>query len=61
MAKNTGNGRRIGQVKDRYQLKNERTGFFDKYDGLGNFIASKSSPGPWKSVEKRNPKKPPRG
>jgi hypothetical protein len=61
MAKNTGEGRRIGQLKDRYQLKNERTDRYDKYDDLGNFIKSKLSPGPWKSVEERKPKKPPRG
>jgi hypothetical protein len=61
VAKNTGEGKRIGQLKDRYQQKNERSGLFDKYDGLGNYIASKVTPGPWKGVETRNPKKPPRG
>ncbi len=50
-----------GQVKDRYQQKNERTDRYDKYDGDGNHIASKKTPGPWKGIEEREPKKPPRG
>lgn len=60
MAKNTGNGHRKGQVSDRYQQHNEVTDRFDKYDGEGNYLSSKSSPGKYKGVETREPKKPPR-
>ena len=60
MATNTGSGWRRGQVKDRYQQFNELTDRFDKYDGAGNYISSKGSVGPYKGVEERSPKKPPR-
>jgi len=60
VAKNTGDGWRRGQVTDRYQQYNERTERYDKYDGSGNHVSSKSSPGPYKGVEERQPKKPPR-
>lgn len=60
MAKNTGEGHRKGQVSDRYQLHNEVTDRFDKYDGDGNYLSSKQSPGPYKGVETREAKKPPR-
>lgn len=60
MAKNTGDSFRRGQVRDRYQQYNESTDRYDKYDGEGNYISSKSSPGPYKGVEERKPKKPPR-
>lgn len=60
MAKNTGEGYRRGQVSDRYQQYNEHTERFDKYDGDANYIDSKESPGPFKGVEQRDPKKPPR-
>jgi hypothetical protein len=60
MAKNTGEGWRKGQQKDRYQLPNERTDRWDKYDSAGNYMSSKSSQGPYKGVEKREPRKPPR-
>ena len=60
MGKNTGEGYRRGQVRDRYQQYNERTDRYDKYDGDGNYVDSKSTPGPFKSVEEREPKKPPR-
>ena len=60
MAKNTGNGWRRGQVRDRYQQRNELTERFDKYDAGGNYLTSKQSPGPFKGVEARRPKKPPR-
>lgn len=60
MAKNTGKGWRIGQQKDRYQVRNDLTDRFDKYDGAANFLKSKLMPGPWKGVEERKPKKPPR-
>lgn len=60
MAKNTGEGRRRGQVTDRYQQYNERTDRYDKYDGEANHISSKVTPGPYKGVEERDPQKPPR-
>ena len=60
MAKNTGEGWRRGQVTGRYQLRNERTDRYDKYDADGNYVNSKVTPGPWKGVEEREPKKPPR-
>ena len=60
MAKTTGDNFRRGQVSDRYQQRNERTERYDKYDGAGNHVSSKSTPGPYKGVEERNPKKPPR-
>jgi hypothetical protein len=60
LAKNTGEGYRRGQVRGRYQQYNERTDRYDKYDGDGNYIGSKSTPGPFKNVEEREPKKPPR-
>jgi hypothetical protein len=61
LAKNTGEGRRLGQIVNRYQQHNETTGGFDKYDGDGNFLKSKSTPGKFKSIEERKPQKPPRG
>jgi hypothetical protein len=60
LAKNTGEGYRSGQVRDRYQQYNERTDRYDKYDGDGNYVESKSTAGPFKGVEEREPKKPPR-
>ena len=60
MATNTGKGHRKGQVMSRYQQYNERTDRYDKYDGDGNHVSSKSTPGPYKGVEERAPKKPPR-
>jgi hypothetical protein len=61
LAKNTGEGYRNGQVRDRYQQYNALTDRYDKYDGDGNYVDSKASPGRWKGVEERDPKKPPRG
>jgi len=60
LAKNTGEGWRKGQVTDRYQQYNERTDRYDKYDGDANYVETKGTPGPWKGVEERDPKKPPR-
>jgi len=60
LAKNTGEGWRRGQVTDRYQQYNERTERYDKYDSSANHVSSKSSPGPYKGIEERQPKKPPR-
>lgn len=50
-----------GMVKNRYQLLNEITGLWDKYDGSGNFLRSKLSKGAWKGIEVRKAMKPPRG
>lgn len=61
MATNTGDGYRQGQVRSRYQLYNELTDRYDKYDGDGNYVDSKSTPGPYKGIEVREAKKPPRG
>jgi hypothetical protein len=61
LAKNTGDGYRIGQIRDRYQQYNDRTDRFDKYDGDGNYVESKTTPGTFKGVEERQPRKPPRG
>lgn len=60
MATNTGEGYRKGQVRDRYQQYNPSTERFDKYDGDANYLSSKASPGPYKGVETREAKKPPR-
>ncbi len=60
MAKNTGEGHRRGQVTDRYQQYNERTDRYDKFDGDGNVVSSKVTPGTYKGVEERDRKKPPR-
>lgn len=58
MAKQTGDGFWKGQVTDRYQTYNERTDRWDKYDGDANFVDSKVTEGPWKSIEKRDAQKP---
>ena len=60
MAKNTGEGWHMGQVADRYQQYNQRTERYDKYDSDGNYIGSKVTPGPYKGVGERDPRKPPR-
>ena len=60
MAKNTGEGRRRGQVTGRYQQYNELTDRYDKFDGDGNYISSKVTSGRYKGIEERTPKKPPR-
>lgn len=59
MATNTGGGRK-GQIRNRYQLENEVTGLWDKYDSDANYLDSKLTGGPWKGVEKREARKPPR-
>lgn len=61
VAKNTGKGKRVGIVKDRYQKKNSRTGLWDKYDKRGNYVGTKKTSGPFKSIIKligRNPRRP---
>ncbi len=61
MAKNTGDGKRIGLIRDRFQKHNSRTGKWDKYDRGGNYVGSKKTEGPFKSIVKlvgRNPRRP---
>jgi hypothetical protein len=61
MAKNTGKGKRVGLIKDRYQKKNTRTGLWDKYDKRGNYVGTKKTGGPFKSILRligRNPRRP---
>lgn len=61
MARNTGNGRRIGLIHNRFQKFNPQTGLFDKYDRRGNYVGTKKSGGPFKSVIRlagRNPRRP---
>lgn len=61
MATNTGKGKRVGLVKDRYQKKNTRTGLWDKYDRSGNYVGTKKSGGMFKSIVRligRNPRRP---
>jgi len=60
VAKNTGKGKRIGLVKDRYQKKNSRTGLWDKYNKRGDYVGTKKTGGPFKSIVKlsgRNPRR----
>ncbi|MCL1801036.1 MAG: hypothetical protein FWG25_06715 [Promicromonosporaceae bacterium] len=59
MATNTGNSRRIGAVTNRYQTPN-LTGTYDKYDGKGNYLATKVTPGRYKGIELREAAKAPR-
>lgn len=61
LATNTGEGFRRGQVRDRYQQYNPDTDRYDKYDGDANYVDSKITEGPYKGIEERAPKKPPRG
>lgn len=61
MAKNTGQGKRVGLIKNRYQKKNSRTGLWDKYDKKGNYVGTKKTGGPFKSIIRligRNPRRP---
>lgn len=60
MAKNTGDGKRIGLVKNRYQKKNSRTGLWDKYNKRGDYVGTKKTGGPFKAIVRlvgRNPKR----
>lgn len=53
MAKNTGNGSRIGSVNDRTQTFNPKTGNYVKRDtDTGLFIDQKSGGTPFKGVAK---------
>lgn len=61
MATNTGNGWRRGLIRRRFQKRNPRTGLWDKYDQSGNYMSSKRTGGPFKSIIKlvgRNPRRP---
>lgn len=61
MARNTGKGRRIGLIRNRFQKFNPLTGLFDKYDSRGNYVGTKKTGGPFKSViglAGRNPRRP---
>lgn len=61
MAKNTGEGKRVGLIKDRYQKKNTRTGPWDKCDKRGNYVGTKKTGGPFESILRligRNPRRP---
>jgi len=60
VAKNTGEGKRVGIIKDRYQKKNSRTGLWDKYDSGGDYVGTKKTGGPFKSIIRlvgRNPRR----
>lgn len=58
MASNTGEGRRHGMVRGRYQVLNERTGNYDKFDLDGNYMQTKQGGTPFKGVEIRKGKHP---
>lgn len=51
MAKNTGKGRRQGEVKDRSQIKNPKTGEWTKRNNdTGEFMDGKKDGTPFKGV-----------
>lgn len=61
MARNTGNGRRVGLIRNRYQKFNPLSGLWDKYDRRGHYVGTKRSGGPFKGIVKlvgRNPRRP---
>lgn len=61
MAKNTGKGWRKGLIRDRYQKRNSVTGLWDKYNKRGDYMGTKRSGGPFKSIVRlfgRNPRRP---
>lgn len=55
MAKNNGNGKRTGIIKNRTQTYNEKTGMYMKRDENGRFMSGKSTP--YKAIRKETPKK----
>ena len=60
MARNTGRGKRIGLIRGRFQKFNPVTGLFDKYDSRGNYLGTKKTGGPFKSIIRlagRNPRR----
>lgn len=61
VAKNTGSGKRIGLVRNRFQKFNPLTGLWDKFDKGGNYVGTKKTGGAFKSIVKligRNPRRP---
>ena len=61
MAKNTGEGKRIGLIRDRFQKLNSRTGLWDKYDTHGNYVGTKRTGGAFKGIVRlvgRSPRRP---
>lgn len=61
MAKNTGKGHRIGVIGNRFQKFNPLSGLWDKYDRGGNYVGTKKTGGPFKSIVRlvgRNPHRP---
>lgn len=58
MATNTGNGGRLGAVRDRFQLVDLATGLFVVLCATtGEILWAKKSPGAAKGISKRLPKK----
>lgn len=56
MAKNTGKGHRRGEVKDRSQVQNPKTGEWTKRDSeTGRFLDGKKDDSPFKGVRKERP------
>jgi hypothetical protein len=56
MAKNTGKNYREGEVRERSQVRNPRTGDFVKRDAnTGEFLAVKRDGTPFKGVRKEQP------
>ena len=53
MAKNTGQGHRNGEVRERSQVQNHESGDWVKRDAeTGRFISQKTTPGPYKGVRR---------
>ncbi|MBB4658208.1 hypothetical protein [Parvularcula dongshanensis] len=52
MAKNTGEGYRIGAVKDRSQVQKDDGSWAKRDAGDGTFIDNKAAPDPYKGVAK---------
>jgi hypothetical protein len=52
MAKNTGDGWRKGEVRDRSQVKNPRTDTWTKRGSNGQFMDGKADGKPFKGVRK---------
>ena len=51
--KPTGDGRRIGAVRERSQVENPKTGLYTKRDAnTGRFMDVKTTGGPFKGVRK---------
>ncbi len=48
-------------VRNRYQVFNDVTGLWDKFDQFGNYLATKVTGGRFKNIEVRKAMKHPRG